>query len=340
MPSEQRADLALAAVGASVDGFRSAVARAVDEVRGELERRRQPAEAGARTEELGALAARCMDPERFGALLGRESVLDPEATSRLEAAHEALAAMDAADDRTFVETVREGRSLYDTVETGLTRLGAAFGAARIAELAREGRHGEEVDAEQLAAFPPALWNRAERRLAPPLILETPGRALRAGALADFLDGAQKLVLVVEGDAPPAPLARLITPGVLVLQTEDPSGLERVAAFDGPAVAAVFPEGSGAARFVHDPAAGQNLGERLVVEELPEAADLRPVGSISVFQQAEEVAQLAALARPAEGAVGPSTNGSGTATHGSGKEAEPADRLAAWLLRQANLRDVG
>jgi hypothetical protein len=339
MPSEQRVDLVLSALQGSLEGFRSAVARAVDEVRAELERRRQPAGAAPDAQALGALASRIMDPERFAGLFAEDSLLDPEAYALLERAHEALASLDAADDRMFVESVLAGGSLREAVDAGLGRLGIAFGAARAAELAREGRYRTDAHAEHLSHFPPASWNRAERGLAPPLVVPTPGVALRAGALAEFLDGAQKLVLVIEGTAPPASLVRLITPGVLVLQTEDPEALHRLSDFEGPAVAALFPEGSGSARFTHDPSVGSCLAERMAVEELPEVSDLRPVGAISAAQQAEELAQLASLARPgAPAAAVPSTNGHSAS--GGGDAARPADRLAAWLLRQANLRDLG
>lgn len=339
MPSEQRVDLVLSALQGSLEGFRSAVARAVDEVRAELERRRQPAGVPPDAQALGALASRIMDPGRFAGLFAEDSLLDPEAYALLEQAHEALASLDAADDRMFVESIPEGASLRDAVEAGLGRLGVAFGAARVAELAREGRHRTNGHAGHLSHFPPPSWNRAERGLAPPLVVETPGATLRAGALAEFLDGAQKLVLVVQGAAPPAPLVRLITPGVLVVQTKEPEELGRLADFEGPAVAALFPEGSGAACFTHDPSAGTGLAERMAVEELPEVSDLRPVGAISAAQQAEELAQLASLSRVGAAApAAPSTNGH--AASGGGDSARPADRLAAWLLRQANLRDLG
>jgi hypothetical protein len=340
MPSEQRVDRVLSEIGESLEGFRSAVARAVDEVRAELEKRRRPAEAGTPTDELGALASRLMDPSRFAGLFAEDSLLDPEAYALLEQSHDALARLDAADDEVFVERVPEGGDLRAAVEAGLGRLGVAFGAARVAELAREGRYRAEAHAEHMNRFPPSVWNRAERGLAPPLVLETPGAALRGGLLAEFLDGTQKLVLVVEGAAPPAPLVRLITPGVLVLQTEDPEALRALSEFDGPAVAALYPEGSGAAHFTHDPRAGRMLADRLSVEELPESAELRAVGPITAAQQAEELTQLAILAGSAASVpASPSTNGH-AASDGSDAAVQPADRLAAWLLRQANLRDVG
>lgn len=340
MPSDGRVDLVLAALRDSLEGFRSAVARAVDEVRGELEKRRQPAGAASSTGELGYLADRVMDPARFEGLFSQESLLDPEAVALLEESHEALAALDAADDRIFVEDLATSGSLRDAVAAGLGRLGAAFGAARVAELAREGRHATEARAEHLRAFPPAAWNRAERSVAPPLVVTTPGTALRVGGLAEFLDGAQKLVLVVEGVAPPAPLVRLVTPGVLVIQTEEPEALARMAAFDGPAVAALYPEGSGAALFAHDPSEGRDLAARMTVTALPEVGTLRSLGPISVAQQAEELGQLAAMTGTGPAAVArPSTDGVGAARE-SALSVEPADRLAAWLLRQANLRNVG
>ncbi|HET9984882.1 MAG TPA: hypothetical protein VFQ38_14890, partial [Longimicrobiales bacterium] len=136
-------------------------------------------------------------------------------------------------------------------------------------------------------------------------------------------------LVVRGPAPPAALVRLITPGVLVLQAASAEALAPLAAGDGPAVAALVPEG--AALFRHAPAAAATGHARLTLDAVPEAAP-RAIGAYTAFQQQEELRQLlelaAAPAWPEPAAGAPATNGAGEFT--------PADRLAAWLLKQANL----
>lgn len=333
-----RVDRALRAVAGAVDAFHSAVSRTVDEVRSELASRSGPSESRRRrAAELGPLAAGRIDPERWSALLTEPEALDPELADQLREALRVLEAIEDSGVDAFVVRVEAGERLDEVVGAALGRLGRAFGAARTAELIRTGRFREDVHGELVDGFAPERWNRAERSVAPPLVVRVSGAQLRPAGLAGLVDGTQKLVLLVDGAAPPAPLVRLVTPGVLVIQTEDPAGLERIAAFDGPAVAALFPSGSGAARFLHDPAAGTTPAARLSVEALPEPAAIRPVGAWTVAQQSEELAQLRALGAASGTPAGePSGDGVGASEEDA---VQPADRLAAWLLRQANLRDL-
>jgi hypothetical protein len=182
--------------------------------------------------------------------------------------------------------------------------------------------------DALEAFPPSLWNRAEKGCAPPLVLEVEGADLKAASLGDLLEGSQKIVLVVNGPAAPAPLVRLITPGMTVIQTDDPLELAALSATPGPGIAALMPEG--AAKFVHAPG-GKSLNERLTVSFLPEQEPKKPLGSISVFQQVEELRQLRALAAsvqiPAAAEKEPVP---------SGAEMDEAGQLAAWLIHQARV----
>ena len=82
--------------------------------------------------------------------------------------------------------------------------------------------------------------------------------------------------------------------------------------------------------------------------MPEEEPRRALGSISAFQQTEELRHLAALAsRPTAAAAGAAAAGAapgigapaaaaaqdGTAPMG------PANKLAAWLLSQADLSDL-
>jgi hypothetical protein len=138
------------------------------------------------------------------------------------------------------------------------------------------------------------------------------------------------VLLVDGRAAPAPLARLIAPGTFVMQSEDGSQLSRLAAFDGPGVAAIFEERGMAARFVHDPSGGGRLADRLEVTHLPDRPRSRVAG-VSAERQAEELAWLRELQALAAAAAAPSP---GSAAAGP-QPATPADQLAAWLLRQTD-----
>jgi hypothetical protein len=120
--------------------------------------------------------------------------------------------------------------------------------------------------------------------------------------------------------------------VFVMQTADPADVQRLAAFEGPAVGAVVPES--AARFVHDPATGSETWQRLAVTYLPEKDPKGSIGGLSGFQQAQELRQLKALAaRPA--ATAPAAEPGAAAQ----PLENPVDKLAAWLLTQADLSDV-
>lgn len=340
MPSDDRVERALEAVGEDRDAFRSAVAGAVDEVSSLLRGQRAPAGEDRHTVDrsLGRLAEGRIDAERFAGLLEEPGGLDPDAVELVERSRAVLAEVHRAGTDAFLIELEAGEDLRDAAESALARIGRTFGAARIVELARSDRYRSDAHGEYLESFPPDMWNGEERAVAPPLVVRLRGEDLRPSGLADFLDGSLKLVLVVEGDAPPAPLVRMITPGTLVVQATDPSGLEPLEGHDGTAVAALFPAGSDdVARFVHDPSREGPLGARLSVEHLPDGADLRPVGPATRTQQAEELGQLRSLALEA-GAAPASENG-GPPGEEADAEGDPADRLAGWLLRQSGLDDL-
>ncbi|HKK08494.1 MAG TPA: hypothetical protein VKA44_06385 [Gemmatimonadota bacterium] len=314
------------------------MARTVDEIRQELRAGREGAPvADSERGALGPLAAGRIDPGRWAAVLEPPRALDGGATWHLNAALHALEQVEDAGLDAFLVEVEAGGSLEAGVGVGLARLGRAFGAARTAELIRSKRFRFEDHAGLADHFPPRMWNRAERSIAPPLIARVAGADLRAGGLATFVDGAQKVLLLIEGPTPPAPLVRLVTPGVLVIQTEDPEAIQRIGDFEGPAVAALLPRGSGAALFVHDPMGGDSPAARTTFDRLPDAGPLRPVGSWTVTQQAEELGQLESLAAPLGTSEAPAKGGM---EDGRGADAvQPADRLAAWLLRQSNLKGL-
>ena len=341
MPSETRREVMLEALERPREAFRSAVARTVDEIRARLGRQEQSNDAERWTAELGPLGRDRMDPGRIAGIVGEEDALDQESAGRMRAALDVLAELDAAGPEAFTCRVPPGGDVREEAARALGRLGRGFGAARVAAMTRTGHYREEDHGAFLESFPPRMWNQAERAIAPPLLLEAEGSDLRLAGLAELLDGGQKLVVVVDGPAPPAPLTPLITPRVLVLQTDSPEDMERVADFEGPAAVAVFPEGAGVARFVHDPGGGSSPADRLTVQAHPDPGELRPVGSLTAFRQSEDLGQLAALARAGSASGVPEENGvRPDDVEGSGEEVQPADRLAAWLLRQASLDDVG
>ena len=133
-----------------------------------------------------------------------------------------------------------------------------------------------------------------------------------------------MVLLVRKPAPPAALARLIVPGTLVVQTTDGDDLALLEDFDGPAIVAVVPEGAAVFRF--DPSVASGTG--LTVDVLPED-EPRAVGALSVARQEAELELLKLL-------DGASADRVVAAAGEPAEAAEPTDKLAAWLLRQATI----
>jgi len=351
MPSDERDARILKELGHQVTAFESALATAVEQVRASVESRHrsvngQPRVAGA---ELGAFAAGRMDAERFVSLVSRPDDLDSITVDRIQNAYETLSGLLKEKDALLRADVAPGGSLRDTVAQALAHIGRAFGAARVVDLSRTGRYRPADHDAYARAFHFESWSKTERGNTPPLIVHVDGADLHAGGLLEFLDGILKIVLVVRGAAPPAPLVHLVSPRTFVLQTGDETELTRFAAFEGTGVAALMP--AGAARFVHDPDGGSSLWERVVIDSLPKVPRTA-VGAHSVRQQAQELAQLETLAArppapevpatapPPEGVVIGGVVAEGVSPKGKVTDAPPAvtadpvDKLAAWLLNQA------
>lgn len=341
MPSDDRTRLAIEALRGLTGRFRSALAATADEVRSYLAAHQSTLEGrvGSTRAGLGPFGASHIDAERFAALFDHKQQADPIAIETIEESLSALTELMSLDQELFLVTVTEGGSLRDAVAGALEEIGRAFAAARVVLEARAGRHRLDAHAGSLGALAFSRWTRGERHLAPSLIVEVYGSDLLAASLSEFLDGRQKIVLVVKGDeCAPAPLVRLVTPGTFVLQTDDGSGLDRMVAWDGPGVAALVP--SSAARFVHDPAAGAVPWERIAIAYMPEVAPRKAVGGLSAAQQAEELELLRALAAKPAGAEPRATEpGSAAAQATAPASSDPVDRLAAWLLSQADLSDL-
>jgi hypothetical protein len=337
MPSDSRIEIALRAVASAIERYRSAVITTAEEVRGYLSNHRPKSEVGttAVAAGLGQFVAGRIDVERFSALLQDSSVEDTVARQKVEKAYDALRVISAGEDDLFCVKVKPGHRLRDTVAGRLAEIGRAFAAARIAGRARAGRLDNGQEGGVVEPMPFDRWNEAERGCAPPLVVELEGSDLHAADLAEFLDGSIKFVLVVRGESPPAPLVRLITPSTFVLQTCDETGLDRFVEAGGPAVAALVPES--AARFLHDPRGGPEPRDRIEVFHIPQQPPKRRLGGMSVRQQADELEQLRTLAACAS-VTSAAGEAAGTAA-GPTAPADPVDKLAAWLLSQADLSDL-
>jgi hypothetical protein len=331
-PSDVRAELALEALTNPIEKYRSAIVTAAEEVRGLLAT--EEGGEGGRDDNvaagLGPFAAGRIDVSRFAKLLSSaKHEEDPDNLVRVEKAFEILRSISSEVSRAFYLKVSPGTRLRDAVANRLSDIGRGFAAARIAGLAALGalNNGNAEDLSGPLGFD--AWSSGERSLAPPLVVELEGSDLHATELAEFLDGNMKMVLLVNGDAPPAPLVRLITPRTFVLQTTEVKELARFAAADPPAIVALLPDS--AARFVHDPALGERIEDRLAIHRLPESPPRKKLGGISARQQQEELDQLRALASATD--VG---TASAVAPEASATQMTSVDKLASWLLSQTDL----
>ncbi len=327
MPSDPRLEQVQALVADAQVRCRAAIAAAADQVGDYLDSHRQPAAGGGEPPtRLGRFAAGRISESRFASLFEPDTV----APGRLEPMERAAAVLAdvLAQDGTAAQILPRGGDLARLVEDQLARTGRAFGAALLFQAARAGAYRPDEHDRLLEGLPFRRWNRSERQLAPPMVVLLDGADARAEGLAPFLDGGIKIVLVLEPPVSPAPLVRLITPGVFVMQTSNPADLSRLMSFGGPGIAALVPEG--AARFVHDPAAGGALGQRLEIQQLPPEPPRAPLGGRSAWQQREELTQLALLADLA--AAPPALAPTGAPAGG----AQSVDALASWLLAQAGL----
>jgi len=343
MPSDkttdERASRAQEVLAKAREDFHSALVATSEELRGLLDAGGASEEVRAErtAAELGSFAVGRIDIERFASF---EETGEPVAVTeapRLEAASRTLLSLLASGPDLYHIRVEPGSDLRDAVSNGLGRVGRAFGAARTAELSRSGAYDEAIHGGWMDSFPPELWSRREKQLAPPLVVEIDGTDLRPGGLAEFMDGEQKIVLVVRGSTPPAALARLITPGLMVLQTDDPADLTSVAETEGPAIAALVT--GDACRFAHLPASDGGRG-RLTVQHMPTEEPKRPLGGISAFQQVEGMRHLAALAAGWGLSAPEATAPSGDGASAPAPAASAADTLAAWILRQADISGTG
>jgi hypothetical protein len=324
--ADERVTIALRSVAGAIAAYRSSVVTTLERVRAML----AAAAATSRArDELGSFGAARIDVDRF-AELSRGSVFDALARERLGRCLDVLREIADAPDTAFVVDVPTGKRPYATASAVLAGFGRAFGAAITADLIRLGAYDAQQHEALTVGWPFERWTKAERRLAPPIVLTVDGADFRVGELAELLDGTQRIVLVVRGKCAPAPLARLITPNTLVLQTSDTTGLDRLDTYPGPAVVACV--GEDCAAFIHDPDRGAALWQRLTIWRRPTAEPRRTIGALSPRQQREELLQLDALA--AQPAL-PSTPVDALVPRGDGNAAE---RLADWLLAQSGLTE--
>lgn len=346
MPSDARTTRALDALAAHRARYRSAVSAAHDQMAGYLaaHRARSQGQAQAVAKELGRFAAGRIDAERFGALFTDAHVLTTETAEHVERLVGVLAELLAEGDALFTCEVPPGGDMRSFVDGAIAQAGRVFGTVLAFQAVKTGTYRPARHDEGVLAFPFARWNRSERLLALPLIVEVDGADLNAEALTEYLDGRIAIVIVVRGVCSPAPLVRVVTPGVLVLQASDVTELRALADCDTPAIAALVPPE--AARFIHDPRVGRSLHSRLQIASIPSESPKSALGGRSAWQLSEELAQLRALAQlreleaSAPAVTVPDSAPSGpVGTSASGVEPRDdgaVDRLTSWLLAGAGL----
>ena len=335
MPSDARVLGALDLFAESIDRFRSAVVATLEDVRGALALARS--HGMDRTErlqtQLGPFADGRVDLSRLAAVLDGERGLGPVAERRLQGAYETLQDIAVRGPDLFCVAVPAGTPVVTAVSAQLAAIGRAFGAARVAASARGAEATIGMSDEQaMARFGFSEWSSAERRIAPPLIVSANGRDLNAGGLASVLDGSIKIVLVVDGPCAPVPLVRLITPNLFVMQAHEIEELQALAAWPGAGIGALMPPTG--RRFVHDPAAGPALWQRLVVS-LSRDGQVSRIGGSSAGQQVEEILQLEALAAQSSAYVALPVS-----TPMASNTEDRIQRLAAWLLQHGSLTEDG
>jgi len=354
MPSDPRIQQALDALTRPIEMFRSTLANTSEQIRLLINTRveRNGSSTDVARAELGEFAVGRIDAGRMAKLL---SQVEPPAISHGEVVGRALEVCDellARREELFRVVVAEGEDLHSAVGRALAEIGKAFAVARIVELVARDQYRASEHEALLEGHPYEHWSRSERKVDLALVVCVAGRDLRVGGLADFLDRSMKFVLIVEGESPPAPLVRLITPKVLVMQTVDPLDLELIARYDGAGVVALIPDT--AAQFRHDPTAGPGLADRMVVTQLPDKKP-RSLGVSSAFQQRQELAQLEALtaapgvstrsATPtpsveareiASPRVAPDTEAPIVEASSPASSSDAVDKLSAWLLEHADL----
>jgi len=322
MPSEDRKRTALDAIRPRIERFQAAVAKTTEEVRGLLAGSGDVA--NDQTASLGYFARGRVNVDRFSTFTPKSARISEAAETPTRAAQEVLKAVLALGDDLFVLTMEAGQDLGVQVAERLAQIGRAFAAAHVVELAERGQYSDAEHGHLLTSYPFVQWSRSERALAPGLVIELPGSAFTASSIVPFLDGSMKIVFVIDGESSAAALSRVISPGVFVQQETGDAPLEDFTAFKGMAVAALMPDD--AVSFVHQPAAGETTYERFVSLTFPKEVRKRAIGGISAAQQAEDYALLETLS------VVPTPTGEAAS--------DPAGKLSAWLLSQADLASGG
>jgi hypothetical protein len=324
MQSDERVVAALSALRPQIALFRFAVSGTLERAGSTLASESGPSQTRVA---LGDFAGGRIDPDRFAMVSSGSGPLDVIGRVVVERATEVLESLLRDGDEEFVVDVHPGTSPAEAIRARMATLGSAFGAAALVELVRRRTYDLVQHGLPFEGHPFEKWTAGERKLAPPLVIRLDGRDLDAFELAPLIDGCVRLILLVDGPCAPAPLARLISPGVFVAQAGDMKVLDKLTDLDAPAVIAVMKGKE--ARFIHDPRAGSATWQRIEVTHMPDTHPRKSLGARSALQQRDDLAHLKALveqpvlpANAADALVG---------------AADATDKIAAWLIGQAGLQ---
>lgn len=318
-------DAAIQALGPGLDEFRSAVATADEEVRA-WRAHHQAAVAdpvGLLERQLGIFAKGLLDPNRLAGLMAVEEAPDPLTGHLMDEAHTLFDTIMKGGRKAFHVRVLPGGDLRDAVRDALSELGRAFGMARAVEKAQNHAYKPDEDHFLLHPYPFHRWSPLEKELAPPLVVELEGADLRAAGLVEFLDGWQKIVLVVRGKAPPASLARLVSPEVFVAQAGLDAGMALVgelAKREGTGIVALFDADAGALPFVHRPGMALEVDRDDLSALLDVISRKRGQPGILDLRHLQSLTGLPGPVQPGSAKTGEKT----------------VDQLAAWLLSRTDL----
>ncbi|MFQ5550397.1 MAG: hypothetical protein ACE5FJ_04075, partial [Gemmatimonadales bacterium] len=273
---------------------------------------------------LGAFGAGRIQVNRFESVLANGNALDPQSTQVIQRAFDRLQSIASGRGALTLLQVDAGENLHSVVARRLYELGAAFGAARVIDLAKQGLYSFAEHDRYLDGLPFAEWTIVERDMAPAMVISVDSADAAIGGLREFLDGRLKLIVVLRGRGLAAPGVSLISPRTYVLQSRDASELATVLAFDGPGAAVI---GEDVVCFSHIPGAPR-LADRLTIIEGHES-EARRLGRWSGRQLQADVEQLVAMTAPVAANDAVESTSVGT----------PAGRLAAWLMAHAMLDDA-
>ena len=116
-----------------------------------------------------------IEPDRLAALVewcvrsGRWFISD-EIYHGLTYGCDATSALTVSDDL-FVIKAETGKGLGHQLSVRLAKIGTAFAAARVVDMAKNGAYKEDKHAATLKRFPYAGWNSSERAMAPALVVD-------------------------------------------------------------------------------------------------------------------------------------------------------------------------